>query len=125
MNQKNKAGMWELQPDGVWVVRKHDKIVDKLKVVDLHLMRIEASKRLGASGLRKLREERFMYDPSELAAHEGKDTLTIDEVALIFDVDRRSVQRWLKQERPIPPGPVRLFCMTTGLPFEEWDPLNF
>jgi len=48
--------------------------------------------------------------------------INVETAAAIVAVSRRTWERW-EAGKPIPPGPVKLFCSETGLPFNEWDPI--
>lgn len=98
------------------------------KRIDPHALRLAASKQLGEEGISKLRRLKLCYDDVELRTIENKHPteLTPEECAMIVEVSRRTWLRWSDPEsgKWILPGPVRLFCLETGLDFDDWDPLS-
>jgi hypothetical protein len=95
--------------------------------IDANELRLAASKHLGPEGIKRLRAEKLGYDLMMLAQRTAKSPaeLCVDECADLVEVSRRVWQRWSNPHsgKWMQAGPVRLFCLETGLNFDEWDPL--
>lgn len=95
--------------------------------IDVTRMRLAASQHLGRAGILALRRDKLGYTDEEMIAAECKspDELTPEECAMLVEVGRRAWQRWANPNsgKWIPAGPARLFCLETGLDFDDWDPL--